>query len=279
MNERRRRHRPHVITFFMSHCLINYTTACFGIYRQTMAFNNTTSITAVYTVVAGSDAAGSDAAFPSPSETFSQPVTVESSVVGFPVASSKKQHLAALASSLAAIQDSINTSLTEILVQQGVLDATGDNTPEKNKVRTKVPGQPNNSKKGQTKRQQQREQQQQQEQQRNSVDSSPATGSLESTTASTAAVLGSESENVTSMDGDSSSDPLDRYKPKGGIYDGGEEEELDQYKDEIDLVMEADPGEVDGACLELPKEGTTTAPPTAKKRSGVLDHNKNKKVK
>ncbi|KAF9980199.1 hypothetical protein BGZ65_005413, partial [Modicella reniformis] len=27
--------------------------------------------------------------------------------------------------------------------------------------------------------------------------------------------------------------------------------------DEVDLVMEADPGEIDGACLELPKEQET----------------------
>ncbi|GJJ69245.1 hypothetical protein EMPS_01591 [Entomortierella parvispora] len=221
-----------------------------------------TSISAVYSANTGSDASASSPL----SRSFLQAITIDPSAVG----SSKEQYLTALASSLSTLQDSINTGLTEILVQQGVLDAAGENAPEKNKVRTKVPGQPNNGKKGQTKKQQQREQQQQ-EQQPTTADAAAPTAAANTASESTVDASG-DSESVISMDVDSSvsSDPLDQYKPKGGIY-GGEDEELDQDKDEVDLVMEADPGEVEGACLELPKEATTATPSTAEKRSGVLD--------
>lgn len=223
-------------------------------------------ITAVYSSAESSDQA--------PSHTFEQSITLDTSTAteGTP----KEQYLNALAKSLSALQESINTGLTNILVQQGVLssDAVGENASEKNKLRTKVPGQPNNSKKGQTKKQQQREQQQQQQQKEQETMS--AEGSSESTTTVTPnpeAIYASGS--ATPMEVNASSDPLDQYKPKGGIYDGGEDEEKDQDKDEVDLVMEADPGEVDGACLELPKDATvtttSTTASTAEKRSGISE--------
>ncbi|KAG0044165.1 hypothetical protein BGZ83_010585 [Gryganskiella cystojenkinii] len=211
-----------------------------------------------------------------PEKTFEQAITLEPSSAAATPSSSKEQYLTALAKSLSTLQESINTGLTDILVQQGVLssDAVGENAPEKNKIRTKVPGQPNNSKKGQTKKQQQREreqlkEQQQQQQQQQQQETKNNFASSESTTGS---------ESATPMEVEASSDPLDQYKPKGGIYDGDEDEEQDQDKDEVDLVMEADPGEIDGACLELPKDAasTTTASTTgstAEKRGGVSEEN------
>ncbi|KAF9927478.1 hypothetical protein FBU30_003234 [Linnemannia zychae] len=183
-----------------------------------------------------------------------------------PNQSQKEQYLAALAKALSTLQESVNTGLTERLVQQGVLEEKGDNASDvKNKLRTKVPGQPNNSKKGQTKKQQQREQQEQ----KNNESTEKVSESAPSTTKATV-TPGIEATSLSSADDSSSamdveltpSDEIvteaqeleDQYRPKGGIYGGDDENEETIVKDEVDLVMEADPGEVDGACLELPKE-------------------------
>ncbi|KAF9116812.1 hypothetical protein BGX27_010429 [Mortierella sp. AM989] len=183
----------------------------------------------------------------------------------------KEQYLTALAAALSTLQDTINTGLTERLIQQGVLSETTDVDPSINtKLRTKVPGQPNNSKKGQTKKQQQREQKQksQEQQDQSEAKSKPSetTGSEASTSVTPALEIASLSpvkDLVTPMEVDPSSsaaqDDTDmqedsQYRPKGGIYGDDEEDEDKQGKDEVDLLMEADPGEVEGACLELPKD-------------------------
>ncbi|KAF9353454.1 hypothetical protein BGX34_011558 [Mortierella sp. NVP85] len=237
------------------------------------------AVTASYTVASStSPAAAQEAA----AETlgplsFEAPIVVPSGEA-LSAQAAKEQYLAALANALSSLQESINTGLTERLVQQGVLSETTDQDPNVNtKLRTKVPGQPNNSKKAQAKKQ--REQQQQQ--QKNSIEGSSsaaaaaaaaaaagaAAGTGESTSeeATTTLQLGATSADIsgtdTAMEITPSSDIRDvdmedpTYRPKGGIYgDDDEDDEDSKDKDEVDLVMEADPGEVDGACLELPKE-------------------------
>ncbi|KAF9984785.1 hypothetical protein BGZ75_003680 [Mortierella antarctica] len=186
-------------------------------------------------------------------------------------------YLAALAQALSALQESVNAGLTKRLVERGVLAEASETTDStvNTKLRTKVPGQPNNSKKGQTKKQQQRAQQQNLGENQMAITTALPT---QDTTATTPA-----SESVaTTMDVDPitttttttletpvlfDSDIEHQYKPKGGIYGDDDEDENIQPKDEVDLVMEADPGEVDGACLELPKD-------IEEQQQGQQQHNK-----
>ncbi|KAF9125223.1 hypothetical protein BGX30_000566 [Mortierella sp. GBA39] len=260
---------------------------------------STPSVTAAYSVSTPSqdtttttEAAGTSG----PILTFDAPIDSSYNASALPDQLQKEQYLSALAKALSALQESINTGLTERLVQQGVLEDKGDNPIDvKNKVRTKVPGQPNNSKKGQTKKQQQREQQEQKDKESAaaSTDAASSTTELAQGTKSTTATSGVEAislsttsttalDTSSAMDIDStpsstaetvlSTDALeleDQYKPKGGIYGSDDEDEGATAKDEVDLVMEADPGEIDGACLELPKEqdASSAAPSQTKKRN------------
>ncbi|KAF9117863.1 hypothetical protein BGW39_001714 [Mortierella sp. 14UC] len=227
--------------------------------------------------------------------TFESPIDTSYNASATPDQQQKEQYLTALAKALSALQESINTGLTEHLVQQGVLEDKGDNPVDvKNKVRTKVPGQPNNSKKGQTRKQQLREQQERQDKEATSeaTASEPVTTDLarrsettttpgvEATSLSFTSKTGTETSSAMDVD-PSSSSPVetvpsdaaeleDQYKPKGGIYGSDDEDEDAAAKDEVDLVMEADPGEIDGACLELPKEQdvpTSTTSSQTKKRN------------
>ncbi|KAG0290464.1 hypothetical protein BGZ97_006170 [Linnemannia gamsii] len=224
---------------------------------------------------------------------FTAPIDSSYNASASPNQLQKEQYLSALAKALSVLQESINTGLTERLVQQGVLEDKGDNPVDvKNKVRTKVPGQPNNSKKGQTKKQQQREQQEQKDKE-SAVAAVSSSTELSQGAKTTTATPGAEDitlsftntsapDTSSAMDIDStpssndqtatSTDALeleDQYKPKGGIYGSDDEDDDAAAKDEVDLVMEADPGEIDGACLELPKEqdAFTTAPSQTKKRN------------
>ncbi|KAF8934123.1 hypothetical protein BGZ47_010509 [Haplosporangium gracile] len=260
---------------------------------------STPSVTAAYSVSTPSqdttvttEAAGTSGAI----LTFETPIDSSYNTSASPDQLQKEQYLSALSKALSTLQESINTGLTERLVQQGVLEDKGDNPVDvKNKVRTKVPGQPNNSKKGQTKKQQLREQQEQK-------DKSAVAASTEPVSPTTKHVQGTGTTTVTpgveaisfsftstaapdisfAMDIDRTpsstaetiapTDVLeleDQYKPKGGIYGSDNEDDDAAAKDEIDLVMEADPGEIDGACLELPKEqdASSAAPSQTKKRN------------
>ena len=262
---------------------------------------STPSVTAAYSVstplqdttTSTTEAAGTSG----PILTFEAPIDSSYSASASPDQLQKEQYLSALAKALSALQESINTGFTERLVQQGVLEDKGDNSVDvKNKVRTKVPGQPNNSKKGQTKKQHQREQQEQKDKESAaaaaSTEAASSTTELAQGTESTTAMSGVEAislsatsttapETSSAMDIDLTSssaaetvpptDALeleDRYKPKGGIYGSDDEDEDATAKDEVDLVMEADPGEIDGACLELPKEqdASSAAPSPTKQR-------------
>ncbi|KAG0196078.1 hypothetical protein BGX28_000166 [Mortierella sp. GBA30] len=230
------------------------------------------SITAAYTV-ASTGTADIEAQTGSPSASVSGSLTFETPLVLSNDAASlddKEKYLSALAKALSTLQESINTGLTERLVKQGVLSESNTTDPAVNtKLRTKVPGQPNNNnnnnKKGQTKKQQQQQQKQRQQQEKKTDETpAPATTTEVTTSATTAPETTSLS---TGMDIDASTnasssaeilvskdEDMERaYKPRGGIY-GDDEEDEEKEKDEVDLVMEADPGEVDGACLELPKD-------------------------
>ncbi|KAF9091881.1 hypothetical protein BGX29_002372 [Mortierella sp. GBA35] len=258
---------------------------------------STPSVTASYSVSTPSADTTSSAG--QPILAFESPIDATYNATTTPDQSQKEEYLTALAKALSTLQESINTGLTERLVQQGVLADKGDNPVDvKNKVRTKVPGQPNNSKKGQTKKQQLREQQEQEQKDKQSAAAATAT---EATTASTTELAQGSTTTATpgievislkfnptpdsAMDVDptpptaaletssTSTEPLDledQYKPKGGIYGSDDEDEDATAKDEVDLVMEADPGEIDGACLELPKEQdalAAAAPAQTKKRN------------
>ncbi|KAF9288032.1 hypothetical protein BGZ88_008354 [Linnemannia elongata] len=257
---------------------------------------STPSVTAAYSVSTPSQDTTSTTTEASgtagPILTFEAPIDSSYSASASPDQLQKEQYLSALAKALSALQESINTGLTERLVQQGVLEDKGDNPVDvKNKVRTKVPGQPNNSKKGQTKKQQQREQQEQKDKESAamavSTDAAASTTELAQGTESTTATSGVEGISLSAtsaMDIDlapssaaetvPSTDVLeleDQYKPKGGIYGSDDEDEDATAKDEVDLVMEADPGEIDGACLELPKEqDTSSATPSQTKKRNEL---------
>ncbi|KAF9964270.1 hypothetical protein BGZ70_006700 [Mortierella alpina] len=168
-------------------------------------------------------------------------------------------YLGALAQALSALQESVNAGLTKRLIEQGVLAEASENgdLAVNTKLRTKVPGQPNNSKKGQTKKQQQRAQQQNSGENQMAITTAAPTQDTTPTIESVSAVASSmdvDPINTTTLETSMLSNPdmEHQYKPKGGIY-GGDDDENNQDKDEVDLVMEADPGEVDGACLELPK--------------------------
>ncbi|KAG0284327.1 hypothetical protein BGZ96_011288 [Linnemannia gamsii] len=247
---------------------------------------STPSVTAAYSVSTPSQDATTvteETVTSEPILTFEAPIDSSYNASTSPNQLQKEQYLSALAKALSVLQESINTGLTGRLVQQGVLENKGDNPVDvKNKVRTKVPGQPNNSKKGQTKKQQLREQQEQKDKEPataaalSSTEVTQGTGTttvtpgVEATTLSFTAT--SAPNNSSAMDIDptpSSADQTttdtdaleleDQYKPKGGIYGSDDEDEGATAKDEVDLVMEADPGEIDGACLELPKEQDTSA--------------------
>ncbi|KAG0273441.1 hypothetical protein BGZ95_010749 [Linnemannia exigua] len=250
---------------------------------------STPSVTASYSVSTPlQDTASETTGTAGPILTFESPIDATYNTSTTPDQLQKEHYLTALTKALCALQESINTGLTERLVQQGVLeDKSGNPVDVKNKVRTKVPGQPNNSKKGQTKKQQLREQQERQ-------DKDSLAGSATSVLATTETAHGSETtttpsveavslsldsttaESSSAMDVDpspsaelASSTPKevldleDQYKPKGGIYGSDDEDEDSAAKDEVDLVMEADPGEIDGACLELPKEQDVSVTPAA----------------
>ncbi|KAK3834477.1 MAG: hypothetical protein J3R72DRAFT_452402 [Linnemannia gamsii] len=246
---------------------------------------STPSVTASYSVYTPlQDTTSETTGTAEPILTFESPIDATYNTSTTPAQLQKEQYLTALTKALSALQESINTGLTERLVQQGVLEDKGDNPVDvKNKVRTKVPGQPNNSKKGQTKKQQLREQRERQDKDSVAGSASATTESVHGleTTTTTAAEAMSLSLNSTTAESSSamdidpspsteltSSTPKevldleDQYKPKGGIY-GSDDEDEDSAKDEVDLVMEADPGEIDGACLELPKEQDVSATPTA----------------
>ncbi|KAF8930822.1 hypothetical protein BGZ58_008015 [Dissophora ornata] len=234
------------------------------------------TITASYSVAASSSESTIDPTSASAPLNFEAPInlsletTTPPSDPSKPAAQFKKeQYLTALAAALSGLQDSINTGLTERLIQQGVLSETNtENDPSVNtKLRTKVPGQPNNSKKGQTKKQQQREQKQKEEEEeknQTSLSGDNATTVESADTSTLRSLTPSSTITSTSMEVETSStfeavqdteiqEKEEQYRPKGGIY-GDDEDEDKQDKDEVDLVMEADPGEIDGACLELPKE-------------------------
>ncbi|KAG9319552.1 hypothetical protein KVV02_007441 [Mortierella alpina] len=188
-------------------------------------------------------------------------LTFEAPIISAGTGSNDQElYLAALAQALSALQESVNAGLTKRLVERGILAESSETTDStvNTKLRTKVPGQPNNSKKGQTKKQQQRAQQQ------NLGENQMAITTALPTQDKTATTLARESV-ATTMDVDPITTTLEtpvlldsdiehQYKPKGGIYGDDDEDENIQHKDEVDLVMEADPGEVDGACLELPKD-------------------------
>ncbi|KAF9997904.1 hypothetical protein BGZ65_006539, partial [Modicella reniformis] len=129
--------------------------------------SSTSTVTASYNVASStsSDAPESTAAT-SGSLSFKVHIILpseEETAASLSVQATKESYLAALAKALSNLQESINAGLTERLVQQGVLSETTDQDPNMNtKLRTKVPGQPNNSKKAQTKQQQQRQREQKQ---------------------------------------------------------------------------------------------------------------------
>ncbi|KAF8953756.1 hypothetical protein BGZ52_003595 [Haplosporangium bisporale] len=167
--------------------------------------------------------------------TFQEPMVSSSAASNDP-----SEYLTSLAKALNALQESINTGLTERLVQQGVLTENNDKTEgeeKKNtKLRTKVPGQ-HAPKKGLTKKQKQElERKERQEKEEEEQTTSASLPSSETT------AMEVEPSAAPSTD-DVEMDPQDQ-----------DEDEDEEEKDEVDLVMEADPGEIDGACLELPKE-------------------------
>ncbi|KAF9326054.1 hypothetical protein BG006_010497 [Podila minutissima] len=178
-------------------------------------------------------------------ETEAPILTFQAPVVSLSASQDPSDYLTSLAKALNALQESINTGLTERLVQQGVLTENNDKAEgeeKKNtKLRTKVPGQ-HAPKKGLTKKQKQelelKERQEKKEQEQ------PAT-----TTS-----LPPTSETTAAMEVDPSAPSDDVEMDPQGQEANDDDEEAEEEKDEVDLVMEADPGEVDGACLELPKE-------------------------
>ncbi|KAK3841198.1 MAG: hypothetical protein J3R72DRAFT_445609, partial [Linnemannia gamsii] len=215
------------------------------------------SVTASYSVATPlQDTTSETTRTAEPILTFESPIDATYNTSTTPDQLQKEQYLTALTKALSALQESINT---------GVLEDKGDNPVDiKNKVRTKVPGQPNNSKKESATSA--------------STTTEPVHGS-EATTTTAVEVMSlslnsTTAESSSAMDVDPSPstelanstpkevlDLEDQYKPKGGIY--GNDDEDETTKDEVDLVMEADPGEIDGACLELPKEQDISVTPAA----------------
>ncbi|KAG0348213.1 hypothetical protein BG004_005690 [Podila humilis] len=170
------------------------------------------------------------------------------------------EYLTSLAKALNSLQESINVGLTERLVQQGVLSETnkdeegqeGGESKKNNKLRTKVPGQ-HAPKKGLTKKQKQELVMKEKLEKENKVQEEE---SPKVTVAAVAAVVPQTTSAAMEIDSSSSSTTTPEDAEINNLLpdQGGEEEEEEEEKDEVDLVMEADPGEVDGACLELPKE-------------------------
>ncbi|KAG0093523.1 hypothetical protein BGZ93_009962 [Podila epicladia] len=173
-------------------------------------------------------------------------LTFQEPVVSLSASQDPAEYLTSLAKALNALQESINTGLTERLVQQGVLTENNDKAEgeekKNNKLRTKVPGQ-HAAKKGLTKKQKQelelKERQENKEQEQSTAKSLPPT---------------SETSEVMEVDPSAPSDDVEMDLQGQVSYEANEDEENEEEKDEVDLVMEADPGEVEGACLELPKE-------------------------
>ncbi|CAO3572939.1 unnamed protein product [Mortierella alpina] len=218
-----------------------------------MSLNPT--VVASYTVAASPAASETDTSHSVESLRFEAPIV--SAGAG---SNDNALYLGALAQALSALQESVNAGLTKRLVEQGVLAEASEvvDLAVNTKLRTKVPGQPNNSKKGMTKKQQQRAQQQKSDGIQSSTTTAAPTQDTTPTNESVTAVANTmdvDPINTTALETSmlSNSDMEHQYKPKGGIYGDDEEDENNQDKDEVDLVMEADPGEVDGACLELPK--------------------------
>ncbi|KAG0305374.1 hypothetical protein BGZ98_004246 [Dissophora globulifera] len=223
--------------------------------------STTSTLTASYSVASSESVPITD----STSASVNVPIPTDTAADTAASAQTKKeQYLTALATAVATLQESINTGLTERLVQLGVLSETNNNDPTVNtKLRTKIPGQPNNSKKGQTKKQQQRDQQQAQQSETSSLNESTVSSNMVESVPEVQATASASESASTASHADSTMDvdvstalahEADQYRPKGGIYEDDAEDEADQDKDEVDLVMEADPGEIDGACLELPKD-------------------------
>ncbi|KAF9435698.1 hypothetical protein BGZ76_005718 [Entomortierella beljakovae] len=231
--------------------------------------NSTPVVTASYTIVSSSAETTDNS---SATEALAGPLNFETPIVLSTQPTNDKQankehYLTALAASLATLQESINTGLTQRLVQRGILSESTDADPNVNtKLRTKVPGQPNNSKKGQTKKQK-LEQKQKEKEQQQQEEEAEAEKEKELSNSSTSTSAQQKQEDV-EMQEDV------QYRPKGGIYgDDGDEDTTE--KDEVDLVMEADPGEVDGACLELPKDQQPqpTQESQTKKRNEISSDN------
>ncbi|KAF9976994.1 hypothetical protein BGZ73_007300 [Actinomortierella ambigua] len=155
-----------------------------------------------------------------------------------------KKHLDALASALKTLQATINTGLTERLVMTGVLSA--EEPGEKKKTRTKVVGQ--------TQQQQQKEgkKKNNNKNKEDTAETSTPTATAPSPAPSSSSVA--TTEPPMEDDVSSSMDVDQQVASKKAFGEDDENEQNDKDKDEVDLVMEADPGEIDGACLELPKD-------------------------
>ncbi|KAF9275522.1 hypothetical protein BGZ68_010747 [Mortierella alpina] len=222
-------------------------------------------MSSIPTVVASYTVASSHPADEADSSSNSEVLKFEAPIIsaGASGSNDNELYLGALAQALSALQESVNAGLTKRLVQQGVLAeaSEGSDLAVNTKLRTKVPGQPNNSKKGQTKKQQQRAQQQNSSENQTAFTTPLPTQATTATTPALQTVVAEASTmdvdpiTTTTLEAPAllNLDMDQQYKPKGGIYGDDDEDEHNLDKDEVDLVMEADPGEVDGACLELPK--------------------------
>ncbi|KAF9586441.1 hypothetical protein BGW38_004868 [Lunasporangiospora selenospora] len=216
------------------------------------------SVIALYTSASSSETASLDnggsvvqsqLSESSVSHSFKVPIAIDASPA---TQTTQQQYLEALGQALNGLQQLVNTGLTERLVQQGALEATGakkDSAEVNTKLRTKVPGQPNPKK-----QQQQRNPGKKQGNNNNNNNKAtenadiPATAATVDSTeqsSSTTEVMEVDKVDLSAQEGP---------RPRGGIYSDDEDDDQSaQAKDEVDLVMEADPGEEDGACLELPK--------------------------
>ncbi|KAG0294831.1 hypothetical protein BGZ96_000402 [Linnemannia gamsii] len=138
-------------------------------------------------------------------------------------------HLSTYAKALSVLLESINTSLTGLLVQQGVLEDKGDNPVEvKNEVRTK-PTTPIRTRR------------------RSRVEAITLSFTVTSAPGTFSPVdinPTPSSVNQTAIDTDTI-ELEGQYKPKGGIYGNDNENDDTAAKDEVDLVMEVSPGEID----------------------------------
>ncbi|KAF9161971.1 hypothetical protein DFQ26_003984 [Actinomortierella ambigua] len=162
-----------------------------------------------------------------------------------------RKHLDALSNALKTMQATINTGLTERLVATGVLSA--EEPGEKKKVRTKVVGQTQQHQGKKEGKKQNNNNTNKND--KDTITDSPMTTTNTSTTTATAAPSSSSvSEPPAEEDLSSSMDVDQQVASKKAFGEDDENQEDAKNKDEVDLLMEADPGEVDGACLELPKD-------------------------